>query len=104
MLTVTRHAEERMKSRSIRPSDLAVFQEFADLETKARSGALHLRMSRKAVALAIKAGLDRNCVGRVARLNVVEYEGRILTVYRVPLPPTRAVTPNDNFVPMENAA
>lgn len=104
MLLATRHAQDRMRSRSIRQSDLAAFQEFADLEIKAGGGAQHLRMSRKAVSLAIKSGLDPARVARIARISIVECEGRILTVYRLPLTPVRRTKAYVDLVAVEIAA
>ena len=103
-LRMTAHATERAADRSIRMDDLEMFERFADLEISARNGATHLRLSKRGAVEARKAGIDDAQIARMIRLNLVESEGNVLTIYRCPAPTIRRRNFQDGSAFMEAVA
>lgn len=79
---MTQHAEVRRLDRSIRFDDCQVFQNWADIEVPAHDNAVHVQMSSRAAALAIKAGVRPEQIARLRRITWVIRGGRVLTMYR----------------------
>lgn len=80
--SLTKHAQQRCDSRSIRQSDVSAFNYFADFEERARDGAIKLSLSAKGARHALKAGLASDQVARLRKLIWVVVDGQVVTQYR----------------------
>lgn len=89
---MTRHAKTRREERSIREEDIDLFQDWADIETQRRDGAVALTLSQQVAMHLQRGGTLPSQIERLRRLVLVIKDGRVLTLYRRPPCSRRART------------